>query len=78
LLATGESLFELALGSGANPWSYVFTNHLPGVSLALPGDVLHLSQLDGSGVSEGPGGLPAQIMALSLAPAPLTQGKTAI
>ena len=82
LLAAGESLFELALGSGANPWSYVLANHLSGVSLALPGDVLHLvlhqPQLDGSGASEGPGGLPAQIMALSLAPAPLTQGKTVI
>ena len=68
----GQSLLELAVLRGTDPWTLAKTNYLPGSWLALPGDVLHLP---GSG-SGGPGSLPGVITEVEVNPLPFVQGKT--
>jgi murein DD-endopeptidase MepM/ murein hydrolase activator NlpD len=73
-LAPGQTLLELAVLQGVNPWSIVATNELSGTWDAIPGDVLRLA---GEG-SQGPGALPGQIASVDLSPLPLVQGKTSV
>jgi len=74
-LAPGESLLELAVRSGKNPWSILRSNELNRSWSVLEGDPL-LVQADGS--TEGPGGLPEEILATEIEPLPLRQGKTGV
>jgi len=74
-LAPGQALLELAVAQGVNPWSLVSANQIRGTWDAIPGDVL-LFPDDSAG--EGPGGLPGQIQAVEVTPAPIIQGGTAV
>jgi len=74
MISAGQSLLELAVLQGVNPWTIVAINGLEGSWAGLPGDVLLLPGDD----PEGAGGLPPSLHAASLEPFPLVQGKTAI
>jgi murein DD-endopeptidase MepM/ murein hydrolase activator NlpD len=73
-LSKGQSLLELAVLSGTNPWTIAVKNELSGTVEALPGDVLRTTGED----DNGPGALPGAIYAIQLNPSPLVQGKAAI
>jgi murein DD-endopeptidase MepM/ murein hydrolase activator NlpD len=70
-LATGQSLLELAVENGVNPWSIIQGNSLPASWEALPGEAL---LMPGEG-DEGPGALPGAIQSVELIPLPMRQGK---
>lgn len=72
ILSAGQSLLELAVLHGTNPWSVLKDNNLAGGWQALPGDSLLLTNEK----TEGPGGLPGEISAVQISPLPLLQGKT--
>lgn len=74
LLGEGETLLELAVLSGTNPWHLASLNHLKGLWNALPGDVL---MIPGKGEA-GPGALPPSITSITLDPMTLLQGKTVV
>ena len=69
-LAPGQSLLELAILHGSDPYTLAAANGLPGAWAALPGDVLRLPGVP----DEGPGALPSAITAVELTA--LTQGQT--
>lgn len=73
VLALGQSLLELAISRGVNPWRLVGANQFRGMTEALPGEVLWLP---GEGAKDGPGGLPDGIEAITFAPLPAVQGAT--
>jgi murein DD-endopeptidase MepM/ murein hydrolase activator NlpD len=75
-LKPGQSLLELGLSSGVNPWNLAAANALPGPASALPGDVLLLP--GGVGYKDGPGALPETVMGIKLDPLRPMQGKTTI
>jgi murein DD-endopeptidase MepM/ murein hydrolase activator NlpD len=73
-LEPGESLLELAVRTGSDPWTIAQTNALTPPSAGLPGDPLYLP----SGSSTSPqSGLPAGLVSADLTPLPLFQGITA-
>lgn len=74
MLTASQSLLELSLLQGVNPWTYVLTNGLEGSWAGIPGDVLVLPGDD----LAGPGGLPPSVKAADLGPLPLIQGKTSV
>jgi murein DD-endopeptidase MepM/ murein hydrolase activator NlpD len=74
-LAGGQSLVELAIGKGVNPWAFVEGNQLEGTWGAVPGDVLLLPD---SNSIHGPGNLPGEISLIEISPEPLVQGKTTL
>jgi murein DD-endopeptidase MepM/ murein hydrolase activator NlpD len=74
-LSAGQSLLELAVIEGTNPWTVTESNGLAGTSVVIPGDVLRLPQ---NGAPDGPGALPAAITAVELTPNPLSQGETGV
>jgi murein DD-endopeptidase MepM/ murein hydrolase activator NlpD len=74
-LANGQSLIEMALLKGVNPWALVAHNRLEGTWNVVPGDVLLIPCQE---AVEGPGGLPGEITNLEVNPQPLTQGNTAV
>jgi murein DD-endopeptidase MepM/ murein hydrolase activator NlpD len=79
LLQPGQSLLEMAVAHGVNPWSFVTANHLSGTWNAVPGDILHLPTTDGKAKNTGgPSGLPEAIIGITLKPSPLVQGKVAV
>ena len=73
-LGQGETLLELAVKGGSEPWSIAQINGLSEPSAGLPGDVLYLPP--GSSTA-APSGLPAAIVSASVDPLPLKQGSTA-
>lgn len=73
-LTPGQSLLELAVLHGENPWSVVRSNGLNETVSALPGDVFLLP----GDQSEGPGALPGDIVAVELNQVPFLQGKVAV
>lgn len=78
-LNPGQSLLELAVLRGANPWELVAMNQLSGTVSALAGDVLRAP--GGPAADEQPvepGALPEAIQAVGLKPSPMAQGKTAV
>jgi murein DD-endopeptidase MepM/ murein hydrolase activator NlpD len=74
-LAEGQSLIELAIAKGINPWTIVNANGLSGTWGIVPGDVLLVSDQDSI---DGPGSLPGEIVAMEITPEALTQGKTTL
>jgi LysM repeat protein len=70
-LAPGQSLLELAILHGSDPYTLAAANGLPGAWAALPGDVLRLP----GAPDEGPGALPSAITSIELSA--LSQGRTA-
>lgn len=70
LLAPGESLLEMAVLSGANPWDVMAENAISGSWQAVPGDLFYLA-----GGQQGPGALPGAISSLEMRPDQLEQGR---
>ncbi|MBE3119045.1 MAG: peptidoglycan DD-metalloendopeptidase family protein [Candidatus Atribacteria bacterium] len=72
-LGKGDTLLELAVRGGSDPWTVAQINGLAGPYAGLPGDVLYLP----SGASTAaPTGLPASIASAEVDPLPITQGAT--
>ena len=42
MVTAGQSLFELAISQGDNPWEYSLANGLKGTWGAIPSDILHI------------------------------------
>ena len=72
-LTAGQSVLELAVLSGSNPWSLLLSNQLPGATAALPGDTL----ITPGDAQEGPSAIPGTIQSIEINPVPLLQGKAA-
>src|SRR5689334_10243186 len=73
--ANGESLLELAVKEGSDPWTLTSINKLSGSWDTLPGDVLYSP----TGSSEGNAtGLPSAFQSVTIKPLPLVQGSTEV
>jgi murein DD-endopeptidase MepM/ murein hydrolase activator NlpD len=70
----GESLLELAVKQGSDPWTLADINRLDGTWSALPGDVLYSP----TGSGESASGLPSAFLSASVDPLPLVQGGTEV
>jgi murein DD-endopeptidase MepM/ murein hydrolase activator NlpD len=79
LLVPGQSVLELAINQGTNPWLYVLSNKLPGAWSVIPGDVLHLP-IDGATTTQSneTSALPDAITNIQIKPDTLAQGKTMV
>ena len=73
--ALGESLLELAIKQGSDPWTLAAINKLGGSWDTLPGDVLY-SPTEGSGGNAT--GLPSAFLSASIEPLPMVQGGTEV
>src|SRR5687767_10283280 len=73
--ASGESLLELAIKQGSDPWTLAALNKLDGSWDTLPGDILY-SPTGGSGGNAT--GLPSAFLGASIAPLPMVQGGTEV
>ena len=73
--ASGESLLELAIRQGSDPWTLASVNKLAGTWTALPGDVLYSPIPGGQGNATG---LPSAFLRASIEPLPLKQGSTEV
>lgn len=73
--AKGESLLELALKSGTDPWSLAQANQLSGTWDAIPGDVLYTT---GGEFETTASGLPAVFREAVVSPLPIEQGATTV
>ena len=70
----GQSLLELAVETGANPWTLAALNDLSGTWDALPGDVLYAP---GEGTpGQNASGLPPAFISVTIPSLPLKQGMT--
>lgn len=73
--ANGESLLELAVKEGSDPWTLTSINKLSGSWDALPGDILYSP----TGSTEGNAtGLPSAFQSVNIKPLPLVQGSTEV
>jgi murein DD-endopeptidase MepM/ murein hydrolase activator NlpD len=72
-LGADETLLEMAVRQGSDPWTIAQINGLSGPAAAIPGDLLYLSSGDST---VAPSGLPSSIIAAEVDPLPLTQGDT--
>ncbi len=71
----GESLLELAVKQGVDPWTLTSLNKLQGTWDTLPGDVLYSP----AGTSEpNATGLPSAFLSAGIEPLPLVQGSTEV
>lgn len=70
----GESLFELSIKQGSDPWTLASINRLDGTWGALPGDILYSP----SGTGGNASGLPSAFISASVDPLPLVQGGTEV
>ncbi len=73
--AAGESLFELAIKQGSDPWTLSSLNKLTGSWSAIPGDVLY-SPVESN--DESATGLPSAFLSASISPLPIVQGSTEV
>lgn len=73
--SAGESLLELAVRQGSDPWTLASVNKLDGTWTALPGDVLYSPLGSGQGNATG---LPSAFLSASVEPLPLKQGSTEV
>lgn len=72
-----ESLFEMAIAQGTDPWTLTSLNKLDGTWAALPGDVLYSPTIGGE-PSSNTGGLPSGFLNASISPLPIQQGSTEV
>ena len=78
-MIAGESLLELAVANGANPWSLVNKNQLTGTWQGIPGDVLQITgKAEQIPAAPGPVALPAVVTSVEVKPLPLVQGKATV
>lgn len=73
--SNGESLLELAVRSGTDPWALARINGLSGTWDAIPGDVLYAA---GGESEETASGLPAIFREAVVSPLPIKQGATTV
>jgi murein DD-endopeptidase MepM/ murein hydrolase activator NlpD len=73
--SAGESLLELAIRQGSDPWTLASVNKLDSTWTALPGDVLYSPLPGGQGSATG---LPSAFVRASVEPLPLKQGSTEV
>jgi murein DD-endopeptidase MepM/ murein hydrolase activator NlpD len=73
--STGESLLELAVKQGTDPWTLTSINKLNGTWETLPGDVLYSPTESGQANATG---LPSAFLSASIEPLPLRQGGTEV
>lgn len=79
LVSPGQSLLELAILEGTNPWALAGTNQLAGTWAAIPGDVLHLALNNPeSQENDSPSALPGAFSKLTLEPDRIEQGKVMV
>lgn len=71
---TGESLLELSIKQGSDPWTLSSINKLDGTWDALPNDVLYSPTGNGGGAT----GLPSAFINASISPLPMVQGGTEV
>jgi len=73
--ASGESLLELAIKQGSDPWTLAEVNKLGGSWDTIPGDILYSP----TGGSDGNAtGLPSAFLSASIEPLPMVQGGTEV
>ena len=73
--ASGETLLELALKQGSDPWTLAGINKLRGSWDTIPGDILY-SPTGGNGGNAT--GLPSAFLRASIEPLPMVQGGTEV
>jgi murein DD-endopeptidase MepM/ murein hydrolase activator NlpD len=73
--AKGQSLLELAIGAGSDPWTLSTINDLGGTWDGLPADVLYATGTTTTG--QGAAGLPPALLGAEIPTLPLKQGGTA-
>jgi murein DD-endopeptidase MepM/ murein hydrolase activator NlpD len=73
--SAGESLLELAVKQGSDPWTLASVNKLNGTWNTLPGDVLYSPVPGGQGNATG---LPSAFVRVNVEPLPLKQGNTEV
>jgi len=73
--AAGESLLELSVKQGSDPWTLASINKIGGTWDALPGDILYSPTGNGGGNATG---LPSTFLSASIEPLPLVQGGTEV
>ncbi|MBI1794365.1 MAG: peptidoglycan DD-metalloendopeptidase family protein [Chloroflexi bacterium] len=74
-LTSGQSLLELAVLRGEDPWSLIMENNLQDTWSAVPGDVLRVA---GSSSADAPAGLPEAITKIEVDPLLMLQGGTTV
>ena len=74
VVGSGESILEIALSSGENPWALVSYNQIESNWALIPGDVLFTP----SSNAEGPGALPSSISRLFIDERGFVRGKTSV
>ncbi|MDX1377776.1 MAG: peptidoglycan DD-metalloendopeptidase family protein [Anaerolineales bacterium] len=72
--SAGQSLLELSVRQGTDPWTLVETNKLSGTWDGIPGDILYSPSGEGSNVK----GLPSAFIDASIEPLPMVQGGTEV
>jgi len=70
----GESLLELSVKQGSDPWTLATINKIGGTWDALPGDILYSPTGNGDGAS----GLPSAFISAGIEPLPMVQGGTEV
>jgi murein DD-endopeptidase MepM/ murein hydrolase activator NlpD len=73
--SAGESLLELAVQQGSDPWTLASVNKLDGTWEALPGDILYSPTV---GIQGNATGLPSAFLSADIDPLPLKQGGTEV
>ncbi|HEX2994973.1 MAG TPA: LysM peptidoglycan-binding domain-containing protein [Anaerolineales bacterium] len=73
--SAGETLLELAVKQGTDPWTLASVNKISGTWDTLPGDILY-SPTGNS--EENATGLPSAFLSASIEPLPLVQGSTEV
>lgn len=73
--SSGESLLELAVKQGSDPWTLASINKLSGTWNMLPGDILYSPTGNNEGSATG---LPSAFSSASIEPLPLVQGGTEV
>jgi murein DD-endopeptidase MepM/ murein hydrolase activator NlpD len=73
--SSGESLLELAVRQGSDPWTLAAINKLGSTWNALPGDILYSPT---AGTQGNASGLPSAFLSASIDPLPLKQGGTEV
>ncbi|MBI2757768.1 MAG: LysM peptidoglycan-binding domain-containing protein [Chloroflexi bacterium] len=74
-LTSGQSLLELAVLRGEDPWSLIMENNLQDTWSAVPGDVLRVA---GSSSADAPAGLPEAVTKVEVDPLRMIQGGTEV
>ena len=74
-LAPGQSLLEMAVLRGQDPWSLALQNNLPATWAGLPMDVLRAAEIS---PGDAPTGLPEAVTEVDVEPLQMVQGSTTV